>query len=394
MRLFRHKDDYISLPDQEALFSLPFVLFGHIEKKSLTVLGWRWRKRTVVLNSSGHLIIYKYFLEGVGAGKPFLGRIIHLDAAEQIHARIDKDVCYITIHDHTRKRTELRIKGTKARLWAAKVFMYETPLNDFRVRSMDVQMEWPVERPLNLLDSKISTSSIYDITLSAKANHMERLSKITIASVSSESFPDYTTSDASQQNTQLSVQSMERIEISEVITACEADSESSNVKNTSVQDGSLIYGKLADNNFETGGLLKYSKSASQCTVTTEFSSAKQASKSISLDQLNVVVVSRQDRFQKHFRSMIENRFYDSFKDYSLNYSVSSIQKLRTQACSLRMSQVYIPYNTLPIKNEVQAKQQLTQLTGSSSSLPTDMNCKLLEESKQNDRSESDIVYHF
>ncbi|KAK6108439.1 hypothetical protein QQG55_32090 [Brugia pahangi] len=384
MRLFRHKDDYISLPDQEALFSLPFVLFGHIEKKSLTVLGWRWRKRTVVLNSSGHLIIYKYFLEGVGAGKPFLGRIIHLDAAEQIHARIDKDVCYITIHDHTRKRTELRIKGTKARLWAAKVFM----------RSMDVQMEWPVERPLNLLDSKISTSSIYDITLSAKANHMERLSKITIASVSSESFPDYTTSDASQQNTQLSVQSMERIEISEVITACEADSESSNVKNTSVQDGSLIYGKLADNNFETGGLLKYSKSASQCTVTTEFSSAKQASKSISLDQLNVVVVSRQDRFQKHFRSMIENRFYDSFKDYSLNYSVSSIQKLRTQACSLRMSQVYIPYNTLPIKNEVQAKQQLTQLTGSSSSLPTDMNCKLLEESKQNDRSESDIVYHF
>ncbi|EJW71810.1 hypothetical protein WUBG_17283, partial [Wuchereria bancrofti] len=36
-------------------------------KKSLTVLGWRWRKRAVVLNPSGHLIIYKYFLEGIGA---------------------------------------------------------------------------------------------------------------------------------------------------------------------------------------------------------------------------------------------------------------------------------------------------------------------------------------
>uniref|UniRef100_A0A1I8ECM3 PH_15 domain-containing protein n=1 Tax=Wuchereria bancrofti TaxID=6293 RepID=A0A1I8ECM3_WUCBA len=306
MRLFRHNDDCISLPDQEALFSLPFVLFGHIEKKSLTVLGWRWRKRAVVLNPSGHLIIYKYFLEGIGAGKPFLGKIIHLDAAEQIHARIDKDVCYITIHDHTRKRTELRIKGTKARLWAAKVFI------KFR-RSTAAEIEWPIERSLKLLDSKISTSSIYDITLAAKANHMEGLSKITIASLSSESFPDYTTSDASHQNTQLSAQSMERVEISEMITACEADSESSNVENTSVQNGSL-----------------------------------EASKSISLDQLNAVVVSRQDRFQKHFRSMIENRFYDNFKDYALNYSVSNIQNLRTQACSLRISQIY---------NEVRAKHQ-------------------------------------
>ncbi|VDM20097.1 unnamed protein product [Wuchereria bancrofti] len=342
----RHNDDCISLPDQEALFSLPFVLFGHIEKKSLTVLGWRWRKRAVVLNPSGHLIIYKYFLEGIGAGKPFLGKIIHLDAAEQIHARIDKDVCYITIHDHTRKRTELRIKGTKARLWAAKVFMYEAPLNDCRMRSTAAEIEWPIERSLKLLDSKISTSSIYDITLAAKANHMEGLSKITIASLSSESFPDYTTSDASHQNTQLSAQSMERVEISEMITACEADSESSNVENTSVQNGSLIYEKFADNNFETGGLLKRSKS-SQCTVTTEFSTAKiaenlqEASKSISLDQLNAVVVSRQDRFQKHFRSMIENRFYDNFKDYALNYSVSNIQNLRTQACSLRISQIYV-----------------------------------------------------
>ncbi|EJW77212.1 hypothetical protein WUBG_11880, partial [Wuchereria bancrofti] len=186
-------------------------------------------------------------------------------------------------------------------------------------RSTAAEIEWPIERSLKLLDSKISTSSIYDITLAAKANHMEGLSKITIASLSSESFPDYTTSDASHQNTQLSAQSMERVEISEMITACEADSESSNVENTSVQNGSLIYEKFADNNFETGGLLKRSKS-SQCTVTTEFSTAKEASKSISLDQLNAVVVSRQDRFQKHFRSMIENRFYDNFKDYALNYS--------------------------------------------------------------------------
>lgn len=53
---------------KKALFSLPFVLVGHIEKRSLTALGWRWRKRAVVLNPTGHLIIYKYFLEDVGAG--------------------------------------------------------------------------------------------------------------------------------------------------------------------------------------------------------------------------------------------------------------------------------------------------------------------------------------
>lgn len=64
-------------------------------------------------------------------------------------------------------------------------------------------------------------------------------------------------------------------------------------------------------------------------------------KSISLDQLNAVLISRQDRFRKHLQNMIESRFYDSLAECSLNYSVSSIQKLRAQAGSLRMSQIYV-----------------------------------------------------
>lgn len=36
--------------------------------------------------------------------RPFVGRVIHLDAAQHIQVRMDKDICRIKIHDHTRKR--------------------------------------------------------------------------------------------------------------------------------------------------------------------------------------------------------------------------------------------------------------------------------------------------
>uniref|UniRef100_A0A915B6F1 PH-15 domain-containing protein n=1 Tax=Parascaris univalens TaxID=6257 RepID=A0A915B6F1_PARUN len=67
MRLFGRHGNYTSLPDQQELFALPEALCGYIEKRSLTPLGWRWRRRAVLLNRSGHLIVYKNFLEGVGA---------------------------------------------------------------------------------------------------------------------------------------------------------------------------------------------------------------------------------------------------------------------------------------------------------------------------------------
>ncbi|CAG9535792.1 unnamed protein product [Cercopithifilaria johnstoni] len=383
MRLFRHNDDYITLPDQEALFSLPYALFGHVEKRSLTPFGWRWRKRAIVLNPSGHLIIYKYFLKDIGAGKPFLGRIIHLDAVEHIQARMDKDVCHIKIHDHTRKRTELRIKGTKARLWAAKIFM----------RSTAAEIKWPIERPLKVLDSKISTSSIYDIARGTKVNHMEEFSKIAIASLSSESFPDYTTSDASQQKTQLSAQilDVEGIRKSDVFTAGGANSESNNVEIISVQSINVVYGKSTHKKFETN-LLKRSRSASEFTTTAEFSTIKEAHKSVSLDQLNEVLISRQGRFRKHLQNIIESRFYDSLTKWSSNYSVSSIQKLHTQAGNLRMSQIYIPYNTLLMKDEMRAQHQ--QRSEPLSSLSIDINSKLWKELKHDDKDENDTAHHF
>uniref|UniRef100_A0A8R1TY09 PH_15 domain-containing protein n=1 Tax=Onchocerca volvulus TaxID=6282 RepID=A0A8R1TY09_ONCVO len=370
MHFFRHNDDYISLPNQEVLFTLPFSLFGHIEKRSLTALGWRWRKRAVVLNSSGHLIIYKYFLEGIGAGKPFLGRIIHLDAVQYIQARMDKDVCYIKIYDHSRRRIELRIKGTKARLWAAKVFMYEAPLNDCKQRSKSAEIEWPIERPLKVLDSKISTSSIYDVSATS-ANCMKESSKITIASVSSED--------------------MERIRISEVVTACRTDSELSNDERISMQGDNMICEKCKDQKFEANGLLKCSKSVPEFIAADEFPTAKEASRSISFDQLDRVIVSRQDRFRKHLQSMIESQFYESLSDCSLNYSISSIQKLHAQAG--KMSQVYIAYNRLFIKNEVPPKHQITQHSGPSLPLSIDINCKL-RELKHDDQNDTDIVYRF
>ncbi|VDK64122.1 unnamed protein product [Onchocerca ochengi] len=393
MHFFRHNDDYISLPNQEVLFTLPFSLFGHIEKRSLTALGWRWRKRAVVLNSSGHLIIYKYFLEGIGAGKPFLGRIIHLDAVQYIQARMDKDVCYIKIYDHSRRRIELRIKGTKARLWAAKVFMYEAPLNDCKQRSKSAEIEWPIERPLKVLDSKISTSSIYDVSATS-ANCMKESSKITIASVSSESLPDYTTSDVSYQSSQFSDQilDMERIRISEVVTACRTDSELSNDERISMQGDNMICEKCKDQKFEANGLLKCSKSVPEFIAADEFPTAKEAIRSISFDQLDRVIVSRQDRFRKHLQSMIESQFYESLSDCSLNYSISSIQKLHAQAG--KMSQVYIAYNRLFIKNEVPPKHQITQHSGPSLPLSIDINCKLREELKHDDQNDTDIVYRF
>uniref|UniRef100_A0A0R3RW19 PH_15 domain-containing protein n=1 Tax=Elaeophora elaphi TaxID=1147741 RepID=A0A0R3RW19_9BILA len=385
MRLFRRSDEYITLPDQEALFALPSVLYGNIEKRSLTALGWRWKKRTVVLNLSGHLIIYKHFLEGFGAGEPHVGRIIHLDAAQHIQARMDKDVCYIKIHDSTRRKTELRIKGTKARLWAAKVF----------IRSTAAEIEWPIERPLKrplkILDSKISMSSTGDTSGTTKVNHVKEFSRLTIASLSAESFPDYTSSVVSYQQP-AQIFDVGRIRISEVLTACGAKSEANNVEKISVQNTGVIDGKYTYKKFETNGLFKRSKSASEFTITAEFFTVKKASKSVSLSQLNEVFASRQDRFRKHLQNIIENRFYDSLAKRSSNCSVSSIQKLHAQAGSFRMSQIYIPYDTLLIKDEMRTQHQQLPEPLSLSPLLADDNCKLWEELEHGDKNENDTDY--
>uniref|UniRef100_A0A915Q1M7 PH-15 domain-containing protein n=1 Tax=Setaria digitata TaxID=48799 RepID=A0A915Q1M7_9BILA len=360
MRFFRHNNDYITLPDQEALFSLPFVLFGYIEKRSLTAFGWRWRKRAVVLNPSGHLIIYKYFLEGIGAGKPFLGRIIHLDAARYINARMERDICYIKIHDHARKRTELRIKGTKARLWAAKVFIHSTAVEG--------------QYPLKVLDSKISASNICNAAVAVQESHWEEFPKDAVPSVSSED--------------------VQGIRISEMLAVRDVDSESDSVGNVSFQNNNMIFGKNMDRKSKTFKLLGRSKSAPEFTASTRFSTAKEASRSVSLNQLDAVLLSRQNRFRRHFQSLIESRFYESSTDCSLNYSVTSIRKLRTQAGKLRMSQVYVPLNTPLIKNEVPLQQQITQRSGPSSPLSTDINYKLWEAVELGDKSETDIVCRF
>ncbi|EFO13757.1 hypothetical protein LOAG_14772, partial [Loa loa] len=67
---------------------------------------------------------------------------------------------------------------------------------------------------------------------------------------------------------------VERTRISEVITAYEADYESSNVENISLQNGSMIYGKFTDKKFGTNGLLKRPKSASEFTATGKFPTAR------------------------------------------------------------------------------------------------------------------------
>ncbi|VDK69975.1 unnamed protein product [Litomosoides sigmodontis] len=352
MNLFKHSDNYIVLPDQEALSSLPSALYGHIEKRSLTPFGWRWRKRAVILNPSGHLIIYKYFLKDIGAGRPFVGRVIHLDAAQHIQARMNKD-------------TELRIKGAKARLWAAKVFLYEASLNGCKQPSI----EWPVERPLKVLDSKTSTSSIFDLVRAAKVNRVEEFSKATIASLSSESFPDYTLtdSDISDQKTQLSAKilDMEQIRKVEAFTACRRDSESSSIESISVENATTFCGKFTHKKFETNGRLKRSKSAPEFTIEAKFFIAKEANKYVSLGHLNAVLISRQDRLRKHFRNMVESRFYDN---------------------------LIHPYNALLIKAEIRAQCQ--QRLGALSPLPIDINCKLQKELKNGDKDDKETVYHF
>ncbi|VDM26698.1 unnamed protein product [Toxocara canis] len=154
MRFFGRSEKYTSLPDQHELFALPHALCGYIEKRSLTPLGWRWRKRAVILNKTGHLIVYKNFLDGVGA-------------------------------------IELRVKGEDGPLWAAKIFM--------SLSSGGEDIDWPLERvplPLNRIDSKISKSSVIDETklpdpvLSSRGTSCE-LSDIDWSTTSSTSPPFY-----------------------------------------------------------------------------------------------------------------------------------------------------------------------------------------------------------
>ncbi|KHN82906.1 hypothetical protein Tcan_14246 [Toxocara canis] len=199
MRFFGRSEKYTSLPDQHELFALPHALCGYIEKRSLTPLGWRWRKRAVILNKTGHLIVYKNFLDGVGAVKPFIGQTFRIDASQLLKVTKKDNMTYLTITDKN-STIELRVKGEDGPLWAAKIFM--------SLSSGGEDIDWPLERvplPLNRIDSKISKSSVIDETklpdpvLSSRGTSCE-LSDIDWSTTSSELLDDLSEAEPSCSN--------------------------------------------------------------------------------------------------------------------------------------------------------------------------------------------------
>ncbi|CAO4376074.1 unnamed protein product [Caenorhabditis nigoni] len=134
------KPKSIPLPEQHILCSTPNSGCRYVEVKT----GRKsWEKRTAVLirtDDEPKLHIYTYFLKGIGAGKPLIGRTFPLNSLKTCEAKRDNNGV-ITIKLVTDRRMELVFKtsGNDAGLWVAAIMScsqaslsHEThaPIND------------------------------------------------------------------------------------------------------------------------------------------------------------------------------------------------------------------------------------------------------------------------
>lgn len=352
MRFFGCRNDYTALPDQEELASLPFALSGHIDKRSLTLLGWRWRKRAVILNPSGHLIIYKYFLEGVGAGKPFMGRIIHVDTAIYVRSKVVEDIAYLKIVDRNNRKVELRIKGDKAPIWAGRIFACQK----------GAEIDWPYERcPLRQIDSMVSKSSVIPSATSPVGTKNQDLQDATsVTDISA----DYTSSEASLHSMQemahlstarkafsdtdtATAQRRSNLTLATVSTAlCLSISDSKLTYFTSDGEEANEERDLPDRNeskTEKGSSIKPAHSVTDI-ASSVISSSKTATRSLSSGDVHLIPSSRRTRFRRQLQGLIESRLYDSFTNCSMltDYSVATIRGLNKHAGNLRISNFTVP----------------------------------------------------
>ncbi|VDM98006.1 unnamed protein product [Thelazia callipaeda] len=252
--------------------------------------------------------------------------------------------------------------------------MYEISPDDCREK---LKMEWPVECPLKILDSKVSTSSIYETDIPDKmTNEIEETSN----------FGHSSAKNYIHLNDALPKKSPT------LNTARESDSKLIGTDDFWDDNDCTIYERFINDQGETQYLLKRSQSALDLTATPEISTALTANKSLSLDRLNRLLFSRRDQFRKQLQSLIESRFYESLTDCSINsQSRTSMQDLRTKAGMLRMSQIYIPCKESGRYYHQQNLPQGKPPTSLSTDIFTDKSTKISQFSNED---QAQFFYHF
>ncbi|CAJ0950421.1 unnamed protein product, partial [Mesorhabditis belari] len=114
------------LPDQQPLCVRNGTICTKI-KLLLFQIGW-WRReetRLALLTTDGHLLVYKYHLHVVGAGVPFWGKRIDLNAARRVEVSMGKnDRIHAHLVDKNGRWLTFTIEGENAKVWAAKLFLF------------------------------------------------------------------------------------------------------------------------------------------------------------------------------------------------------------------------------------------------------------------------------
>ncbi|GMT21023.1 hypothetical protein PFISCL1PPCAC_12320, partial [Pristionchus fissidentatus] len=122
---------FMEMPQQKHVCGQPGVLCGIAEVEERRSFGrTSWEQHMVVLQPSGCLLIYKYYLLGVGTGSPEVGRIVHLNALYKTCMQMKRRKLEVELIADKKQKvvTRLRFAGELVPIWGAKMFLYKTSL--------------------------------------------------------------------------------------------------------------------------------------------------------------------------------------------------------------------------------------------------------------------------
>ncbi|GMS90867.1 hypothetical protein PENTCL1PPCAC_13044, partial [Pristionchus entomophagus] len=122
---------FTDMPKQEKVCTEDGVLCGIAEVEDRRSFGRSsWNKQMIVLRPNGCLLIYKYYLLGVGKGTPEVGAIVHLNELHTMSITMKRRTLKVELAADKKRKvvTRLRFEGELVPIWGAKLFLYKVSL--------------------------------------------------------------------------------------------------------------------------------------------------------------------------------------------------------------------------------------------------------------------------
>uniref|UniRef100_A0A1I7U2A0 PH_15 domain-containing protein n=1 Tax=Caenorhabditis tropicalis TaxID=1561998 RepID=A0A1I7U2A0_9PELO len=163
------KPKNIQLPDQHSLCSNPNSGCTYIEVKAGIN---KWDKCLAVLikeDEEPKLYVYTYFLKGVGAGEPLIGRIYPLARSKELRARKEGDSITMTLVTEKRMELEFKLKGKTVGVWVAALMSGSTSLISHETHTKN-------QKPIKKLEAPPEKSKKSEST-KVKSNREKRKEK-------------------------------------------------------------------------------------------------------------------------------------------------------------------------------------------------------------------------